>query len=214
MNIWDSVQRSLEKASNEAGRIAKIQRLRIVSEQLTRQQQLQRSLLADKVLELFNAGQLSQGELLIICQELITLQQQFARVQQELKLVQSQGPIPAQPGTGTPVTSSEHTNVLPLPNQASSSGTTLIPPPPPSEEEQAPMTASSFETVAASAYSPQTTETRYCVACQAELLSGYAFCHNCGTPVSLLANPAQPTRRSDMIQGEMDSTILRPEGEA
>ena len=73
---------------------------------------------------------------------------------------------------------------------------------------------SNFETVAASAYSPQATEMRYCAACQAELLPGYAFCHNCGTPASANANEAQPTRRSDMIQGEADSTLLRPEGGA
>lgn len=213
MNIWDSVQRSLEKASNEAGRIAKVQRLRVTIEQLTRQQQVQRGLLADKVLELFNAGQLPQGELLIICQELATLQQQFAQVQQELKLMQNQGPLPGQPGAlnpGTPGTGSENTGILSPSSQAS--GTTLIPPPPPSEEGATPITISSFETVVAGAYSPQTTEVRYCAACQAELLPGYAFCHNCGTPVSLIANEAQPTRRSDLAQGEADSTILRPEG--
>lgn len=217
MNIWDSVQRSLEKASSEAGRIARIQRLRTIIEQLTRQQQAQRNLLADRVLELFNAGQLMQGELLLICQELTTLQQQVAQVQQELKLVQSQGPVPGQmatPGTGTPVTSSEPTGTLPPSNVAYGGGITLIPPPPPPEEGVAPITVSSFETVAASAYSPQTTETRYCAACQAALLPGYAFCHNCGTPVSIIANEAQPTRRSDLAQGEADSTILRPEGGA
>ena len=37
MPLWDSVQRSLEKASQEAARIAKTQRLRSTIDGLTRQ---------------------------------------------------------------------------------------------------------------------------------------------------------------------------------
>jgi hypothetical protein len=222
VNIWDSVQRGLEKASNEAGRIARMQRLRAIIDQLTNQQQAQRNLLADKTLELFNLGQITQGELLLVCQELTRLQQQLAQVQQELKFVQSQGPAPtpgqaATSGSAMPITpaypaySGGSTLIPPLP--PSEERQTLIPPPPPPLEEGQPlMAASNFSTVQVGAYSPHTSEIRYCVTCQTELLPGYAFCHNCGTPVA--TDAAQPTRRSDTATGEGEHTILRPEGGA
>src|SRR5438270_9496749 len=81
MPLWDSVQRSLEKASQEAARIAKTQRLRSIVDGLTRQISTQNNNLLNKTMDLFNAGQLTQSELLPFCQEITNLQQQLNQAQ-------------------------------------------------------------------------------------------------------------------------------------
>src|SRR5438876_6477165 len=89
MPLWDSVQRSLEKASQEAARIAKTQRLRSIIDGLTRQINTQNNSILNKTLDLFIAGQLTQSELLPLCQELANLQQQLNQAQTELKQLQA-----------------------------------------------------------------------------------------------------------------------------
>ena len=84
MPLWDSVHRGLEKASQEAARIARAQRLRATVDGLSRQMQLQNSLLINKAMELFIAGQLTQNELLPLCQALAQLQYQLNQAQIEM----------------------------------------------------------------------------------------------------------------------------------
>ena len=56
MNIWDSVQRGLEKATHEAARIAKAQRLRTTLEGLSKQIEMQQGAIVSKAMELFQHG--------------------------------------------------------------------------------------------------------------------------------------------------------------
>src|SRR5437868_13388927 len=97
MNLWDSVHRGLEKASQEAARIAKIQRLRGNIDHFSRQIHIQHDILLRKVMELFNSGQLTQSELIPLCQELMSLQQQLHVFHNELKHLQSLGAPAVQP---------------------------------------------------------------------------------------------------------------------
>src|SRR5437588_1464702 len=64
MPLWDSVQRSLEKASQEAARMAKTQRLRYTIDGLSRQLSTQNNNIVNKTMDLFRAGELTQSELL------------------------------------------------------------------------------------------------------------------------------------------------------
>src|SRR5205085_10203652 len=92
MPLWDSVQRSLEKASQEAARIAKTQRLRSIIDGLSRQINLQNNSILNKTMDLFITGQLTQSELLPLCKELANLQQQLNQAQTELKQLQASPP--------------------------------------------------------------------------------------------------------------------------
>ncbi|MBA2681956.1 MAG: zinc ribbon domain-containing protein [Ktedonobacteraceae bacterium] len=125
MNIWDSVHRGLDKASKEAGRIARMQRLRFQLDKVARQITTQESALLHQVMDLFLSGQLTQSELLPLCHELMSLRQQSAQAQSELQILQSQGPQPPQSGQGDPQE---------IHAPATSSGeiapTTYAPPPP------------------------------------------------------------------------------------
>ncbi len=98
MNIWDSVHRSLDKASKEAGRIARWQRLRSQIEKVTRQISTQEDTLLRQVMNLFLSGQMTQTELLPLCRELSSLQQQLSQAQSELQILQNQGPLPPHAG--------------------------------------------------------------------------------------------------------------------
>src|ERR1051326_8911081 len=99
MPLWDSVQRSLEKASHEAARIAKAQRLRSTIDGLTRQLNTQSNNLVNKAMDLFSTGQLTQGELLPLCQEITNLQQQMNQAINELKQIQATQPQTTGPQT-------------------------------------------------------------------------------------------------------------------
>src|ERR1019366_10417070 len=90
MNIGDSVQRGLEKATQEATRRARTQRLRSTIDTVTQQIHTQEDDLIVRTMELFAAGKLTQSELLPLCQTLTNLQQQLEQAQHELNLVQSQ----------------------------------------------------------------------------------------------------------------------------
>ena len=90
MPLWDSVQRSLEKASQEAARIARTQRLRSIIDGLSRQINTQNNAIVNKAMDLFVSGQLTQSELLPLCQEMMNLHQQLNQAQNELKQLQAQ----------------------------------------------------------------------------------------------------------------------------
>jgi len=106
MNIWDSVHRGLEKASSEAGRIAKGQRLRSSIDKVGRQINEREKALLSNVMQLFHMGVLTQAELLPLCQELMQMQQQLTQLQTELQQVQqAQAPSgSAGSNTGGPAT--------------------------------------------------------------------------------------------------------------
>jgi hypothetical protein len=223
MNLWDSIHRGLDKASQEAARLAKVQRLRSIIDGLTRHINTQHTMLINKTMELYTSGQLTQSELLPICQAIIELQQQMQQAQNELRLLQGNAPTPPPPpqlqGPGT-ATQPGPTILYPVSGETVATGLyapptdyqpyvdagpTTAPPPPPGVETFA---ASEMGTViapppppgmpAAQPPAPDLTglnAPRHCPACQVELNPSYAFCHNCGTPVQ--HNLAQmPTMRA------------------
>ena len=189
MNIWDSVQRGLEKATHEAGRIAKTQRLRATLEGLSKQIEAQQAAIISMAMELFKNGQLTQHELLLLCQELSNSQQQLVQAQNELKAIQSQSSANTQ--AIPPATTVAYTQPPYQPYENTQPD--LVPPPPPGVE---PLTVSSLETMRV----PQSVGTS-CRACQAPLVVGNAFCHNCGTPVNIDDAPYQQTIRATVGEG-------------
>jgi zinc-ribbon domain len=90
MPLWDSVHRSLEKASQEAARIARAQRLRSIIDGLSRQINTQNNAIVNKAMDLFVSAQLTQSELIPLCQEMMNLHQQLNQAQIELKQLQAQ----------------------------------------------------------------------------------------------------------------------------
>ena len=197
MNIWDSVQRGLEKATHEAARIAKGQRLRATIESLSKQMETQQGAILGTAMDLFKNGQLTQNELLVLCQALHNSQQQFTQAQSELKLIQSNSGIQvAQPTAYTQSSHQPYDNTLPA----------LVPPPPPGFE---PLNVSSLETMR---MPPTTHEQTQCSTCQASLIPGNAFCHNCGTPVATDTASYQPTARGtigdEVEAGHGENTVF------
>ena len=186
MPLWDSVQRSLEKASQEAARIARTQRLRSIIEGLTRQINTQNNAIVNKAMELFVSGQLAQSELVPICQEMLNLHQQLNQAQNELKQLQiqahqaqnmpgSQASLPPSPDTSGQYVQS------PSDYQAymDSTSSNTAPPPPP------PFTA---------------TGKQLCPTCQFEVQPNTAFCHNCGTPIQEASAEHSPTMRGGTLE--------------
>jgi hypothetical protein len=208
MNLWDSVHRGLEKASQEAARLARMQRLRATMDGMTRQVNVLHNNLISRTMDLYIAGQLAQSELLPICQELAGLQQQIQQIQNELRQLQAiqtqqqpQGPgsgIIAQPG-------GEAGAYAPPPPDYQSyvDAGPITAPPPPGEELHA---MSGMETLLAppppgmAPVQPPVPVPagvhRFCPSCHAELNPGHAFCQNCGTPVQNDAALHMPTVRS------------------
>ncbi|MBV9616417.1 MAG: hypothetical protein JO011_03740 [Ktedonobacteraceae bacterium] len=173
MNIWDSVQRGLEKATQEATRRAKTQRLRSTIDNLTQQIHTQEDDLIVRAMEIFAAGHLTQSELLPLCQKLAHLQQQQEQAQQELNMVQNQGQTqlpPTIPGTAPasvytpPPDYQPYDQTQPAP----------LPPPPPGMA-----TPDSFNKVI---MSTPPGEKQLCAHCHVVLIPGDAYCHNCGAP--------------------------------
>src|SRR6266699_1153111 len=210
MPLWDSVHRGLEKASQEAARIARTQRLRSTIDGLTRQANTQSTNLIDKALELFTTGQLMQSELLPICQELVSLRQQINDAQIELRQIQaSQPPAAATAGQVEGPVTYPPTMPMSIPyTPAESSGDlppTIYAPPPP---DIGPLTISSMETMMMSpdtAGSPATPAvpqpvSQTCPACRTEIQPGHAFCSNCGTPVQNSDAPYLPTMRASAAE--------------
>ena len=138
MPLWDSVQRGLEKASQEASRIAKTQRLRSTIDNLSRQMNTQSTNLINKTMELFTSGQLTQSELLPFCQELASLKQQIDDAQNELRQLQASQPAPPAgqlegPGTYPPTLPAGPTPYMPPPPMEGNyelPPTVYAPPPP------------------------------------------------------------------------------------
>lgn len=225
MNLWDSVHRGLEKASHEAARLARTQRLRANIDGLMRHINTQHSMLIGKTMELYANGQLTQSELLPICQTLTELQQQVQQAQNELKqlqvnLPQQQPPLP--PGTvpqtgGTmPYTAIGEPGTGPYPPPPDyqsyvDAGPITAPPPPPGAE---PLAVGEMETMMAPPPPPPpmsmppvpppvpapaamgVNAPRYCPVCQAELNPNHAFCHNCGTLLQNNFSSHMPTMRA------------------
>ncbi len=215
MNIWDSVHRGLEKASHEAARIAKIQRLRSTIDSVTRQIRTQQDLLISRTMEIFAAGQLTQGELVAICQELASLRRQLDQAQSDLKATQSAGaPVtpagtPQIPASPTAPGNEAATAYAPPPPDYQfyfdPTEQVTAPPPPPGVE---PLTISARETIimnpgAAAGAGTQTAPTKhtpYCPQCHAALAVGNAYCHNCGAPVQDNALSHLPTVRGGTLE--------------
>ncbi|GER83233.1 hypothetical protein KTAU_18700 [Thermogemmatispora aurantia] len=110
MSILESIQHGLEKAAQQAARLARIQHLQIVLNDLSYKASLEHRTLSNKVMELYCSGRLSQSELLPLCQNLATLEQHIQEIQQELERLHGEGqeqasappaaasgPLPAQP---------------------------------------------------------------------------------------------------------------------
>jgi len=211
-NLWESVQRGLEKASHEAARIARAQRLRSTIDSLSRQITTDNVTLLNKAMDLFAAGQLTQAELLPLCQELANLKQQFEQAQSELKALQGLGVHPTPPPT-LPYTSGDInptiyapstppialTQPAPPPPPGYSSFDTAIntmpipaPPPPPGVEQP---TVSALETLIMSSDTPSP-QKQQCPLCHAERVPGVAYCHNCGTRLEGSGAAHLPTVRS------------------
>ena len=227
MNLWDSVHRGLEKASQEAARIAKTQRLRGNIDNLSRQIHIQHDNLLRKVIELFNSGQLTQSELIPLCQELTSLQQQLHMFHNELKQLQSLGMPPAQPAQPAapmaPPPYAPSSSLLAgseaiaptvyapqLPEHQFYTDTTVpipVPPPPPPGGE--PVTVSAIETLllGTNVPPPPAVEKQVCPICHAEVAPGNAFCHNCGSPVRNNTVAHLPTARSSTVE------TVYPEGQ-
>lgn len=191
MNIWDSVQRGLEKATHEAARIAKAQRLRTTLEGLSKQIETQQGAIIGTAMDLFRNGQLTQNELFVLCQALHTSQQQFAQAQSELKLIQNQN------NAGTQAVQPNATIAYTQPPYQHYDSTlpSLVPPPPPGVEA---LTVSSLETMR---MAPTANEQAHCSTCQAPLVPGNAFCHNCGSPVHTDTASYQSTVRGTIGEG-------------
>ena len=143
MPLWDSVQRSLEKASQEAARIARTQRLRSIIDGLSRQINTQNNAIVNKAMDLFVSGQLTQSELLLLCQEMMNLHQQLNQAQIELKQLQAQA-NQSQSSQASPAPLSSQS--MPNPNQ--------LLPPATTEPGQVPYTTASTESEQNALYAP------------------------------------------------------------
>lgn len=210
-NIWESVQRGLEKASQEAARIGRIQRLRSTVDSLSRQLNTQNNLLITRAMEVFAAGQMTQSELRPICQDLAILRQQLDQAQHELKSLLNQGAVPPpQPGqvpSGAPTNIGDLPPTLPAPAAPPPPGyqtidnTIPIPAPPPPPGVQ-PATISALDTLLINTGNPVAPppppegQTSRCPQCQARLTPGYVYCHNCGFHLEGSEMQHLPTARS------------------
>lgn len=101
MSFLESIQHGLEKASQQAARITKIQHLRSAANDLNFKASQQGQNLVAKAMEMYHNGILAQGELTAICKQISDYQQQCHEVQEELQRLQSdedeQQEIPAPP---------------------------------------------------------------------------------------------------------------------
>ena len=218
MNIWDSVQRGLEKASQEAARIAKAQRLRNTIDNLSQQLNTQQGLVITKSMELYLSGKLPPGELLTACQQLESIHQRINQLQNELNQLQSlqnmSGPGNSgnqgnQKGQGTspnvpdlqatqyiaPDSPSSYAPPPPGYQPFDSAIPPLVPPPPPGVDAQGGQGGQSTEAIGIVS-PPPLVERNHCPTCHVALIPGNAFCHNCGTPVAFAADAQQKTVRS------------------
>lgn len=89
MSFLESIQHGLEKASQEAARIAKIQHLHNVVTDLNFKVSQQGQNLVAKAMDMYQQGVLAQGELTTICHQITEYQQQLKEVQEELQRLQT-----------------------------------------------------------------------------------------------------------------------------
>lgn len=101
MSFLESIQHGLEKASQQAARITRIQHLHHIATDLDFKASQQGQNLVGKAMEMYHNGILAQGELTAICKQIADYQQQSHEVQEELQRLQSdedgQQEIPAPP---------------------------------------------------------------------------------------------------------------------
>src|SRR5260370_8862404 len=105
MGILESVQHGLEKVSQEASYLAKIQHLHEVINDLAFRSNMDHQALANKAMELYAAGHLTQNELLPLCQQLANFHQQIKQLKPEWKQLQQNTPTSYthQPGRPAPL---------------------------------------------------------------------------------------------------------------
>jgi hypothetical protein len=89
MSFLESVQHGLEKASQEAARITKIQHLHNVATDLGFKASQEGQTLIAKAMEMYHSGLLAQGDLVVICQQIATFQQQINEIHEEIQRLQS-----------------------------------------------------------------------------------------------------------------------------
>lgn len=103
MSFLESIQHGLEKASQEASRITKIQHFHNVINDLTFKASQQGQTLIAQAMDMYHNGRLGQGELVVICQQIATYEQQINEIQGEIQRLQQheesapQAPIPPVP---------------------------------------------------------------------------------------------------------------------
>ena len=210
MNIWDSVHRGLEKASQEAARIAKAQRLRNIIDNLSQQLNTQHGLVITKAMELYLSGKLPQGELFTACQQLEATHQHVNQLQNELNQLQSQQNMSSQGSQGSQRGQGTSSNAPDLqatqyigPDAPSSYAPpppgyqpfdSAVPPPPPGMDANSGQGGQSTEAI--DIVAPPLVESNHCPVCHVALIPGNAFCHNCGTPIAFAADAQQMTVRS------------------
>jgi hypothetical protein len=91
MSFLESIQHGLEKASQQAARITKIQHLHNVAHDLNFKASQQGQTLVARAMEMYHNGILAQGELTAICKQIADFQQQLHEIQEELQRLQSDG---------------------------------------------------------------------------------------------------------------------------
>lgn len=92
MSFLESIQHGLEKASQEASRITRVQHLHNATTDLNFKAAQEGQTLIAKAMEMYHQGILAQGELTAICQQIATYQQQINEVNEELQRLQSDSP--------------------------------------------------------------------------------------------------------------------------
>lgn len=97
MSFLESIQHGLEKASQEAARLTKIQHLHNVINDLTFKTSQQGEKLIAQAMEMYHNGHLGQGELVAICQQIATYQQNINEVHEELERLHQSGESADQP---------------------------------------------------------------------------------------------------------------------
>jgi hypothetical protein len=209
MPLWDSVHRGLEKASHEAARMAKVQRLRSISDGLAHQIQVQNEMLLHKTMELFIGSQLTQPELVVICQELVQLQQQLNQALAELRQLQANAPQSSSPQEGS-ISSLPPTPAQIAPYQTGQQGVmdTIVAPPPPdypayldsTEAVNVPPPPPDVAPVSNEDMQANTANDAAglcCPVCHSAIEPQHAFCQQCGAPIQSNFPVQQATVRGD-----------------
>jgi hypothetical protein len=211
MPLWDSVHRSLEKASHEAARLAKVQRLRSTSDGLARQIQALHETMLHTTMNLFAASQLTQPELVLLCQELVHLQQQLNQAQTELKQLQANAPqSTSSPEGGLAALPPGSKEVAPYPPANHENMETMLAPPPPdyqsylesTEEVNVPPPPPDLALAGKNimqANEENASSMPRCPVCHSEIERQQAFCQQCGSPIQNSDPVQQATMRASRI---------------